>query len=180
MLLVPVARAVPHGEGLPVWGAGAGGAGGGGGPVGARDVPSGLDGETGGGLGPEGSRAEQTFTFGTSKPGLHTGDGRALAGEVTVLSLGAPAPIASCALWLLSAVTIAPRALDAHKGVAGRVLSVGGPEGMSGDGWLCAPGALRMGAGLVPCFLYTFIADLDTGVFSSGWSHSTHTTHYSG
>jgi hydroxyethylthiazole kinase-like uncharacterized protein yjeF len=115
----------------------------------ALDVPSGLDADTGSALGPEVIRAEQTLTFGTSKPGLHTGDGRALAGEVSVLSLGAPAPISTCGLWRVSAVTIAPRALDAHKGIAGRVLVVGGSEGMSGAGWLCALGAHRMGAGLV-------------------------------
>jgi hydroxyethylthiazole kinase-like uncharacterized protein yjeF len=120
-----------------------------GGAVMALDVPSGLDADTGSALGSAVLRAEETLTFGASKPGLHTGDGRVLAGEVTVIPLGAPAPIDACAQWLLSDVALAPRAVDAHKGTAGRVLIVGGSEGMLGAGWLCALGAHRMGAGLV-------------------------------
>jgi NAD(P)H-hydrate epimerase len=94
-------------------------------------------------------RAELTLTFGTSKPGLHTGEGRVLAGEVSVIHLGALAPIASCERWLAREVTVAPRAIDAHKGTAGRVLIVGGSAGTVGAGWLSALGAHRMGAGLV-------------------------------
>ena len=41
------------------------------------------------------------------------------------------------------------RALDAHKGDAGRVLIVAGSIGMSGAAALCTMGALRVGAGLV-------------------------------
>ncbi len=114
----------------------------------ALDVPSGLDADTGKALGPC-VRADVTLTFGTSKPGLHTGDGATLAGEVRVVHLGAVAPVAECDRWLVSGVSVTPRALDAHKGVAGRVLIVGGSAGTAGAGWLTALGAHRAGAGLV-------------------------------
>ncbi len=114
----------------------------------ALDVPSGLDVDTGRALGPC-VRADVTLTFGASKPGLHTGDGRALAGEVRVVHLGATAPIAQCDRWLVRAVSIASRSLDAHKGTAGRVLIVGGSAGTVGAGWLASLGAHRAGAGLV-------------------------------
>ena len=42
-----------------------------------------------------------------------------------------------------------PRAPDAHKGDAGRVLILAGSSGMTGAAALCTTGALRVGAGLV-------------------------------
>lgn len=114
----------------------------------ALDIPSGIDADTGAPLGPS-VRASLTLTFGTSKPGLHTGEGRVHAGEVRVVSLGARAPIEGCSRWLVRDVRVEPRAIDAHKGTAGRVLILGGSRGTVGAGWLSALGAHRAGAGLV-------------------------------
>ncbi len=44
---------------------------------------------------------------------------------------------------------LAPRPLDAHKGLFGRVAAIAGSLGMSGAAVLCASAALRGGAGLV-------------------------------
>lgn len=114
----------------------------------ALDVPSGLDADRGCALGAC-VRAELTLTFATSKPGLHTGDGLAFAGEVRVVGFGATPPITHCDGWLVRGVRIAARSLDAHKGIAGRVLIIGGSDGTVGAGWLAALGAHRAGAGLV-------------------------------
>lgn len=56
------------------------------------------------------------------------------------------------------------RALDAHKGSAGRVLVVGGSWGMAGAAWLAAAGAVKSGAGYVrvacPESIYPMLAVL--------------------
>lgn len=114
----------------------------------ALDCPSGLDIDTGSTLGPA-PHALATITFATSKPGLHTGEGLALAGDVFVAHLGAVAPIESPRSWLVRRCSIEPRSRFAHKGTAGRVLVVGGSEGTIGAGWLACLGAHRAGAGLV-------------------------------
>lgn len=114
----------------------------------ALDVPSGLDADTGCALGAVLSAAV-TVTFAASKPGLHTGEGLTRAGVVHVAHLGAPPPIETCDTFLVRSAAIAPRSLDAHKGVAGRVLVIGASPGMTGAGWLSALAAHRAGAGLV-------------------------------
>ncbi len=120
----------------------------------ALDVPSGLDADTGAALGGEEGvfHATMTCTFGTSKPGLHTGAGRRLAGEVTVVGLGAAVPpevLAKANAWLSSYVAPAARSVDAHKGDAGRVLVIAGSPGKIGAALLASRGAHRGGAGLV-------------------------------
>lgn len=120
----------------------------------ALDVPSGLDADTGAALGDERGvfRAHLTCTFGTSKPGLHTGAGVRLAGDIAVVGLGAaiPAALLSEARAVLSSFTaLPPRAVDAHKGSAGRVLALAGSPGKVGAALLTARGAHRGGAGLV-------------------------------
>jgi len=55
----------------------------------AVDVPSGLDADTGLAAGPA-VRATLTVTLGLPKPGLLTGQGAALAGEVWVADIGVP------------------------------------------------------------------------------------------
>lgn len=132
------------------------------------DVPSGLDADTGSAVG-RGAviRADHTVTMIADKPGLHTGRGLRVAGQVWVAPLvseaspsGAPswgageAPVPPAgAMPLLNAGwarTLLPhRAIDAHKGTAGDVLILGGRLGMAGAARLAARGAMAGGAGRV-------------------------------
>lgn len=124
-------------------------------PVLALDVPSGLDADTGSCPGLA-LRADCTITFVADKPGLHTGSGRALSGEVVLAELGIGAATRASrtpAAWLLRAENLRAwlprRARDAHKGRHGHVLAIGGDHGYGGAIRLCAEAALRTGAGLV-------------------------------
>lgn len=124
-------------------------------PVLALDVPSGVDADSGHhhGLAIE---AAVTLSFIAGKPGLYTGPGRAVAGEVVIATLGLADHVfddlepAACIarpdalpLWLK------PRARNAHKGSFGTVLCIGGDQGFGGAVALCAEAAHRVGAGMV-------------------------------
>jgi len=116
----------------------------------ALDVPSGVDADTGDALGGEDNvfPAEHTLTFGTSKPGLHTGIGARMAGTVHVVHLGVPIAPSPTAVLVLDA-RVSRRRSDTHKGDHGRVIIVGGSAGTTGAALLAARGAHRAGAGLV-------------------------------
>ncbi len=120
----------------------------------AVDVPSGLDASTGAtpGICVE---ADLTVSFIGNKLGLWTGRGPAVAGERCFDDLQVPAdvhdgmaPVAQLqqATELFS---LGRRARDAHKGVSGHVLIIGGNSGMAGAALLAGRAALRAGAGLV-------------------------------
>ncbi len=125
-------------------------------PVLAVDIPSGLCSDTGRELGTA-VRAAATITFIGRKAGLYTGKARDCTGPVSFDDLAVepavydaePAPAA----WLWSPeaalARLPPRHPTMHKGECGRVLVVGGDEGMGGAGILAAESALRCGAGLV-------------------------------
>ena len=125
-------------------------------PVLAVDIPSGLCSGTGRILGIA-VRAAATITFIGRKAGLYTGKARDCTGPVSFDDLGVdpavydaePAPEA----WLWppeAALSRLPlRHPTTHKGECGRVLIVGGDEGMGGAGLLSGEAALRCGAGLV-------------------------------
>ena len=119
-------------------------------PVLALDVPSGVDADTGNAFEPA-IEATHTITFLGDKPGLHTGAGLELAGEVSVDPLGLTLPMAP--MQLLSAgllrELIPVRGINAHKGTFGRVGVIGGAEGMVGAAILAARAALHMGPGKV-------------------------------
>jgi NAD(P)H-hydrate epimerase len=129
------------------------------GALGARvlavDVPSGLSADTGRPLGPC-VRAQRTVTFGMRKRGLALEPGRSLAGEITVADIGLPAealrrvpgPVDLLDEAAARAL-VPPRAPDAHKGDAGRLLVVAGSPGKAGAAHLALTGALRGGIGLV-------------------------------
>jgi hydroxyethylthiazole kinase-like uncharacterized protein yjeF len=127
--------------------------------VAALDLPSGLDADTGAALGEPDDvlRATLTCTFAALKPGLLTGLGRAVCGDVRVVALGAPLPWSRFAVstWRSAHRAPTPRAGAAHKGDAGHVLVIGGAAGKVGAALLAARGAHRAGAGLVtvasPC-----------------------------
>lgn len=124
-------------------------------PVVAVDVPSGLCSDTGIPLG-EAVRATLTWTFVGLKPGLLTGLGPDYCGELGFDGLGVDAadypqvPLAARRLdWRNLKDRIPPRRPCAHKGEFGRVLILGGDEGMGGAAILAAEAAARAGAGLL-------------------------------
>ena len=121
----------------------------------AVDVPSGLSADTGRPLGAC-VRADRTVTFAFQKRGLVLYPGASYAGEVVVADIGIPAEAARrvpVACELLSEfearMLVPPRAPDAHKGDAGRLLVVAGSAGKTGAAHLALTGALRGGVGLV-------------------------------
>ncbi len=119
----------------------------------ALDIPSGLCGYTGHPR-PEAVRADLTVTFEAGKPGLYVPEAGEYTGAVEICSVGIPQAarrLAPPAWRLLSprpGAWASPPPMR-HKGAAGKVLIVGGSEGMSGAPVLAALGALRAGAGLV-------------------------------
>ncbi len=122
-------------------------------PVLAVDLPSGLNAWTGQPLGEACVRATHTLALLTLKPGLFTGHGRDLAGEVWFDDLGADAIIQSTDAWLTGAdasQSIQTHRLHAqHKGSFGDVAVVGGAPGMTGAALLAARAAHAAGAGRV-------------------------------
>ncbi len=120
----------------------------------AIDIPSGLEGDTGNA--DLAVRAQVTLSFISIKPGLLTGRGPALCGELLFADLGAKSSnlekispsILRVDLGLLANLKI-KREADAHKGQNGFVLVCGGNKCMGGAGLLAAESALRSGAGLV-------------------------------
>ncbi|MDI7268589.1 MAG: NAD(P)H-hydrate epimerase, partial [Myxococcota bacterium] len=104
----------------------------------ALDIPSGLDCDTGRPLGVC-VRADRTLTFGEMKVGLALHPGVDLAGEVTVLPIGAPATLGEEVGFEARLLTprfiasILPvRRRDAHKGTFGHLALVAGSPGKSG------------------------------------------------
>ena len=126
----------------------------------ALDVPSGLDADTGNIVGdPQGGprvavRASHTITFIADKPGLHTCDGRDLAGQVQVARLGIDDSLFPASAMRLNhpdlfAAGLRPRKHNSHKGSFGDVAVIGGASGMAGATILGARTAAQCGAGRV-------------------------------
>ncbi len=135
----------------------------------AVDVPSGCDAETGR-ADPPCVHAAATVTMGLPKLGLTQYPAAAYAGAVFVADIGLPrtliddAPIGAAlagAAWVERALP--RRAVDAHKGLAGRVTIVAGARGFVGAAILAARGALRAGAGLVTVGLPASLASVSAG-----------------
>ncbi len=124
-------------------------------PVLALDVPSGLDADRGSTFGVC-VNASLTISFIAHKQGLFTGQGAHCANEKVLADLDLDAKVfalATTSAQVLQKIklrsALPKRKMDSHKGRFGRVLVVGGNEGMSGAGVLSAMAALRSGAGLV-------------------------------
>lgn len=124
-------------------------------PVLALDVPSGLDADRGGTPGAA-VRATRTIEFIAAKAGLRTGPALDLTGalelaplDVDASAFDAVAPVADLLAATGLPQWLPPRPRDAHKGMFGRVLCIGGDHGHGGAIALCAEAALRSGAGLV-------------------------------
>ncbi|MGR5239127.1 NAD(P)H-hydrate dehydratase [Vibrio alfacsensis] len=123
-------------------------------PVIAIDIPSGLSADTGAVLG-DAIHADHTVTFIGVKQGLCTAQARDHVGELHFSGLGVNIEFESIqeerALGINHQVIsrlLPPPKAAAHKGDNGRVLCVGGNQGMPGAIRLCASAALRCGAGL--------------------------------
>lgn len=120
-------------------------------PVLAVDLPSGLDSDTGQPPGDLVVRAAHTLSLLTLKPGLFTGSGRDLAGEVWFDALGVTPDVPATARLAGAALSrwLPARLHRQHKGSFGDVIVVAGAPGMTGAAWLCAEAALVAGAGRV-------------------------------
>ena len=131
-------------------------------PVVSLDVPSGLHSDSGCAFSPC-VAAQSTLTFIAQKLGLHTGDGRKYAGEIVLADLNIADEIrrkVAPAARIITAPKLSKRAVDAHKGDAGRVLIIGGDAGMLGAVLLAGEAALRCGSGLVTVASTTAHLDL--------------------
>ncbi|MGR5212781.1 NAD(P)H-hydrate dehydratase [Vibrio rotiferianus] len=123
-------------------------------PVISIDIPSGLCANTGNVLG-HAVKADHTVTFIGVKQGLCTGQARSKVGELHFAGLGVEREFQSTTDE--SALGIDHKIINrlwpeanptAHKGDNGKLLCVGGNQGMSGAIRLCASAAVRTGAGL--------------------------------
>jgi hydroxyethylthiazole kinase-like uncharacterized protein yjeF len=117
-------------------------------PVVGIDGPSGLGLDDGVQQGP--LRAALSITFGGYRRGhlLARDD----VGDLAVLDIGLPSPETAWPLLFTesaAASQLAPFLADSHKGTRGRVIVVGGDEGMLGAARLAARAAFAAGAGLV-------------------------------
>jgi ADP-dependent NAD(P)H-hydrate dehydratase / NAD(P)H-hydrate epimerase len=115
----------------------------------AVDIPSGVDGLTGVAV-PGTLPAAATVTFAALKPGHLLGDGKGLAGDVTVADIGLD--VSSARGHVVERADVAgwwrPRPADAHKWTRA-VRVVAGSPGMTGAASLAAVAAMRAGAGIV-------------------------------
>ena len=120
-------------------------------PVLAVDLPTGLHADTGAALGELFVRARATLSLLTLKPGLFTGMGRELAGELWFDDLGIDATDLDPPVARLYAPTTPAGpggvAHGAHKGSFGDTVVVGGAPGMAGALSLAAQAALGAGSG---------------------------------
>lgn len=121
----------------------------------ALDIPTGLHADTGT-SGATAIRATHTTTFLALKPGLLTGDGPDLCGEVSVHPLDVDAHDAGGGRALdwptLAATSTGPLGRSrrsVHKGSFGTLAIVGGTNGMVGAALIAARAAMRSGAGKV-------------------------------
>lgn len=124
-------------------------------PVVAVDIPSGLCADTGIALG-DCVQADVTVSFVGLKRGLCTAHGPAACGELVFDDLQIPAevyrdrdPSLVRLDWQLLKGVLKPRRADAHKGLFGHVMVIGGDIGYGGAVAMAAEAALASGAGLV-------------------------------
>jgi NAD(P)H-hydrate epimerase len=124
-------------------------------PVVAVDIPSGVCGDSGRIFG-RALRCQMTVTFIGRKRGLYTGSAPAYCGARLFDDLAVPSDIyeqvkapARLLAWQPLSANLPTRAADAHKGLFGHVLCVGGDCGFGGAVAMAAEAALRTGAGLV-------------------------------
>ena len=114
----------------------------------AVDVPSGLHADKGTAMGPR-VTADHTLSLLTLKPGLFTGEGRDVCGQIWFNPLDVESVDQPPDAWLSGSPLLHPRQHSSHKGSYGDVAVVGGATGMAGAAVLAATAALHAGAGRV-------------------------------
>jgi len=119
------------------------------------DVPSGLSGDAALEVGPH-VRAMVTVTIGRPKLGLVLDPGVRATGTVVVADVGFPNDLLEDPRITTNLMTLdearallPPRPPSGNKGTFGKVMILGGSEGMTGAAVLAARAAARSGAGLV-------------------------------
>lgn len=128
-------------------------------PVVSVDLPSGLDANTGACLSTC-IQASTTITFVGIKLGLTTGNGKQACGHLVFdeLDIGDEfnelAQSDASLLKLEQFSALSPRAVHSHKGSHGKLLCIGGNQGMSGAIRLSAEAALRSGAAMVKVYTH--------------------------
>jgi len=121
----------------------------------AIDVPSGLDADTGKIKGTC-IKANHTITLALPKIGLLLFPGASYAGKITVEDIGIPSYLLKNKKVKTNMITkeivksLLPfRAVYAHKGFFGKVLTLAGSVGMTGAAYLASEAAMRSGTGIV-------------------------------
>ena len=128
-------------------------------PVLSLDIPSGMHADTGQAL-PICINADVTVTFIATKPGLISGMGKEWCGKVifTDLALGTEFfSIARNEAQLVDWPMLQPllaRPTNGNKGTFGKLLCLGGNQGMAGAIRLAGESALRCGVGLVKVYCH--------------------------
>jgi hydroxyethylthiazole kinase-like uncharacterized protein yjeF len=128
-------------------------------PVLSIDLPSGMFANTGQAL-PLCIDAGVTITFIATKPGLVTGIGKEFCGKLIFADLGVSKEffdIARSEAQLVDWSMLQPlqtRPVHGHKGSFGKLLCIGGNQGMAGAIRLSAESALRCGVGLVKVYCH--------------------------
>ena len=128
-------------------------------PVLSIDLPSGMQANTGQAL-PVCIKADVTVTFVATKPGLVSGIGKAFCGKLTFADLKVGAEFfgithseAQLVDWsMLQPLQARPE--HSNKGSFGKLLCIGGNQGMAGAIRLSAESALRCGVGLVKVYCH--------------------------
>lgn len=135
-------------------------------PVIAVDIPTGLEADTGNVNGPC-IRAASTVTFAQNKLGLIIEKGPEYVGKLTVADISIPESLVKSQKIKKYLTTheivkalIPKRISDSHKGTYGRVLVVGGSQGLSGAAAMTSLAALKAGAGLVTLAVPESLHDL--------------------
>ena len=124
-------------------------------PVLSVDLPSGIEPDSGKVLGAA-VKANVTMTFIGLKKGLFTGKAKNYSGNIKLNNLGLPMEVydnAACNAVRLTRKDFKNRLTlrepAAHKGVFGKLLILGGQDGMTGAALLAGKAALRTGVGVV-------------------------------
>lgn len=128
-------------------------------PVLSIDIPSGMHADTGQAL-PVCIKADLTITFVATKPGLVTGVGKEHTGRLVYADLSIGKSFFALAYQAAQVVDwsmlqpLKARPKHANKGTFGKLLCIGGNQGMAGAIRLSAESALRTGVGLVKVFCH--------------------------
>jgi hydroxyethylthiazole kinase-like uncharacterized protein yjeF len=118
-------------------------------PIISVDIPTGLNANTGT-VGSNTVFADFTLAMLTLKPGMITGNGRDVCGEIWLNRLDVETSTTSkvCA-QMVGDARPTKRSHNSHKGLFGDVAIIGGATGMEGAAVLASLGALSAGAGRV-------------------------------